>query len=453
MPVLKSLFIAFVCVFSTVTASAPGEPLPGSAWSPGRVGFVIALYHLDAPESDPVAAARQLVASAFPGVTVVDDIPESAEAPAAVRFDYIREDLATRFAPPDMNFLRYFGRGLTREQGEALQQAPSALVMLFVHPAGEADSALRRAQTLAAALAAQGRVVIWDEATREAFSPAAWKEQRIDSWQGDIPDVIRQTTIHAYQSDDSFRAISLGMEKFGLPDLVLEETASSLTRPLGHALNGLAQRLVEGARPDAAGAIVLDARGLKHDRVREVLLEEIQSDGAGKARIWLREARRDDGDPQNALAAMTFSATQDQEPRVAQRAFSTAFFGKPEDQVIMGDHGDDELIAASERARARLSSFRPLVQKGLPPGERFLVKAPFTHADGNEWMWVEVMQWVDDKMTGMLLSDPRFVDNLKTGQTVTVDQGEVFDFMHYRADGSVDGGETNEVLQRQASQR
>jgi hypothetical protein len=57
--------------------------------------------------------------------------------------------------------------------------------------------------------------------------------------------------IHSYQDEEFIRAVLLGMAKFGLPDLVVENSARSQGRNVGHLINLTAQVLAErsGGRP------------------------------------------------------------------------------------------------------------------------------------------------------------------------------------------------------------
>jgi uncharacterized protein YegJ (DUF2314 family) len=113
---------------------------------------------------------------------------------------------------------------------------------------------------------------------------------------------------------------------------------------------------------------------------------------------------------------------------------------------------NEELLEASRRARIRLNQLHPSFDKGLPPGSRLLVKAPFARDDeGNEWMWVEVMKWpAVGKMEGILQNDPFYVRKLKAGSKVQISAAEVFDYELYREDGTTEGNETGKLMKKQA---
>ncbi|ETZ99658.1 hypothetical protein I546_6637 [Mycobacterium kansasii 732] len=108
---------------------------------------------------------------------------------------------------------------------------------------------------------------------------------------------------------------------------------------------------------------------------------------------------------------------------------------------------DDALNAASQRARSKLPALRALFNNGLAPGGFLLLKAPFDAADGvREWMWVEVASWTDDAITGFLVNEPASSLDLHAGQTVEVAESTVFDYMHKRSDGVIDGNETERLI-------
>ena len=92
---------------------------------------------------------------------------------------------------------------------------------------------------------------------------------------------------------------------------------------------------------------------------------------------------------------------------------------------------------------------KQLVEAGLKPGERLLVKAPFARDDqGNEWMWIEVLEW--DKsggITGILQNDPFYIRRLRAGSRVKVRESEVFDYLLRKPDASFEGNETGKLIE------
>lgn len=110
---------------------------------------------------------------------------------------------------------------------------------------------------------------------------------------------------------------------------------------------------------------------------------------------------------------------------------------------------DDALHAASERAKRKLPAIRAVVQRGLEPGEVVQVKLPFaTSSGGTEWMWVEVVRWDGDAIEGVLNNEPFEVPELHAGQRVRGKTDDVFDYLYLRTDGSTEGNQTSEIIER-----
>ncbi len=180
------------------------------------MGFGIGLYYLKMPGSDPVKAAGTLAADKRFALTVVDKLDMTSRSQRLLSIAYSSK-VAEDYAPPSLQYLRYFGRGLSPEQAEALQKAPRVLALGFAHPAAQSTAGLRNAEEFVFELAQQENAIIWDVETREAFTPEAWQRSRLKTWDGGTPDVAEQIVIHAYDAGGSVRSISLGMARLGLP--------------------------------------------------------------------------------------------------------------------------------------------------------------------------------------------------------------------------------------------
>ncbi len=441
----RILFLAFAVACVGSAHAKPGQPLPAQAWKRESVGFGIGLYYLKMPGSDPVRAAGTLAADKRFALTVVDKLDMTARSQRLLSIAYSSK-VADEYAPPSLRQLRYFGRGLSPEQAEALQKAPRVLALGFAHPAGQSTAGLRNAEEFVFELAQQENAIIWDVETREAFTPEAWQQSRFKTWDGGTPDVAKQIVIHAYDAGGSVRSISLGMARFGLPDLVVNDSVWSLNRPLGHTINALAQQLVERGPPDEMGAIHLEIGGLRHAGVRKNLMDTILPGGKGAGRLRLLDTPAEQGDPDNALAALNFDAYPGRDYTERQTGFVVAVFGAQPDKVVSTKH-DAVLRAASARARAKLPGLQKAFRHGLMPGEQLLVKAPFSTRDGGrEWMWIEVTEWNGDQIKGMLRSDPRDVPGLGAGQMVDARQSEIFDYLRVFPDGRTEGNQTSKLL-------
>jgi uncharacterized protein YegJ (DUF2314 family) len=234
------------------------------------------------------------------------------------------------------------------------------------------------------------------------------------------------------------------MSKLGLPDLVVNGHGRHGGDAMVALINVVAQTLAERGRTDAAGRLDVDLRTLRARTIREPQLASLKKGAAGRAALSVVVGEPEEGDAQNRLMELTFAG----KPGSAverQEAILSEFFGA-EDDIARVEH-DEAVLAESARARARLLALEPSWSKGLAPGEQLLVKAPFrTATGGNEWMWIEVTRWEGTRIRGLLANDPFDVPGLRAGAVVEVDEQAVFDYLHHRPNGSVEGNTTAELL-------
>jgi hypothetical protein len=215
------------------------------------------VYYLSSPKVDPHEAVEDLLAQRdYQSFSTVSAPPDGKAGPEVFP-RHLKDLRAESYAPPGFDLVQRFGRGLGRTQAQALQESREALVMDFALPRERIWEGGRLACRLVSALARREEGIIWDEETREVFTPDAWDERRVRPWTDTIPDVSRHTVIHAYQDKEFVRAISLGMAKFALPDIVVEDFSWSSNRNMGHLINLTAQALAEGAEVQRGGRLKL----------------------------------------------------------------------------------------------------------------------------------------------------------------------------------------------------
>ncbi len=445
------LAFAVLATAACPTAAPPAQSTAkaaqsGSAKHPGRIAVTI--MFAPEPNGDPVASARSAVARLAPSLKLVPEWPErlSSLAEPAVHLKLLER---ADFDPPDLETLHYKGRGVTEAQGTALQGSKRALRLAFVAPHPHQHTTARAAAMVAQEVATKAGGVIYDEETRELFSVEQWGETRIGGFDGAVPDVVRHITIHAYQDGELYRAITLGMSKFGCPDLVVNQFPKSYWDSVGSLINLAAQTLVEAERLPGSGAFEVNIDRLKVEPLRRSLIDSLEPGALRRARLTYGAAPRQAGDPPNDLIELTFGGSEGESLSERQSALLSSLFGAS-DSVTPVRH-DEALLRVSEAARERLVKLKkPQFLQGLPLGERLLVKGPFATPDGGaEWMWVEVTRWEGPIIHGLLMNDPVEVQNLRAGAAVVVDEVRAFDYLHYKADGTAEGNETGELMKQQ----
>lgn len=404
-------------------------------------------------------AAIKTIKTEFPDLAVYSpqNVPKDQASPY-VELDDVDADV---FGSPDAQRIKLFGVGLSDEERKSLAKSKRVWVASFTSPKADAIAAVKRADRVLlrlAELAAGG--ILYDDTTRRYYSSAWWKRNRLTAWEGDVPDASAMVSIDFYKPGDGplYRSISLGMSKFDRPDVVVNDMSLSNSRSMGGLINLSMQTLVEIAQPasDAAkgknlSSIQLNLDGIQHAAFRESMKKTLLDGAQPKVDLLTRTARHEEGDPDGPLLELDFTPFPGTSSTERQDAALAAIFGS-KDEVTRVNH-DDELLAASEQAKTRLPKLREQFVKGLPLGARLIVKGPFkTTRGGNEWMWVEVTRWPEGTIEGLLLNDPHDVPTLKSGAAVTVKQADVFDYMLYNADETIEGGETTKILQKRVAQ-
>ncbi len=379
------------------------------------------------------------------GFTRVDALPDVVSK-AYVAFSLIN-DFKNSYPVPDNQYLSYFGRGIDKGQADSIQKSKLALIVDIAYPKQMSVKGMKPASTFLYKIATSYGGLIWDSETRELFEPNKWKEKRIDSWDGNIPNVESHTVIHAYKDHDGVRAISLGMAKFGLPDVVINNFSWSLNRPMGNLINLVAQSIVEGNVPTTQSTLKLDINMLKDSTYKRELISTLKDNAVPELQIAVGEGKWEEGDPYNSLMELLFENVQGKSLSEKHENFLSSIFGW-EDSISYVKH-NKLILDASERAKGKLNGLRKDFNSGLAPEEFIQVKAPFTTPDGeNEWMWVEVMTWEGKVIKGLLKNEPYNIPGLKGGSEVIVDQNEVFDYIRNYPNATFEGNETGALIMK-----
>lgn len=392
-----------------------------------RAAYAMALYFpkttAASPEQAIAACARK--APTLRLVAVDDDVEE------ILGYGVRRIPLAD-FAPPTVAELPYMGVGVSPAQGESLQASADPLVVTFVGPGPQAPALLDAATALMDCAARRLDALVWDEESRRVFSREAWQ----DRLGPPTPDRLsRHFVIHSYENDGAVRAVSLGLGKLGLPDLVVERTTRHSASRVVELMNEIASELFRRGSLTDAGQLRLTPRP--------------GAGGAAAVAIELVEGTRAPGDNENRLIEVWFGGADSGE-HARQVVVLNKILGEADDQIIRAANDDRELLAARDRARAALPGVRERYNRGEFELESVSVKALFEDEHGSEWMWVEVRSWRGDRIEGVLTSTPFDVRTVVAGDHVTVSMDGVFDYEVLGPDGVVEGGETSRILEGRA---
>lgn len=405
--------------------------------------YQFAVFLPQAPTQGTANQAQALADQYLQAFTHLPEVPEVIDRALFVQKYSV--NVAEDYPPPSVDYLGYFGRGLSAGQMQAVQSAQAVHVFNFITSGAAPLSYYQAAVQFVGAIAKQYGGYVWDEDTRELYTAQAWDARRVATWTNGAPLASAQITIHAYPEGEGARAVTLGMHKFGLPDLVIPQIARSDSSSGGSLINLVAQLLVEGRRP-VDRVLAVDINQVQHEGARRVQETGLKSNANKIAKVYLGDAEPAEGDNPNKQLKLEGRKYPGRTEFERLTGLLTKLYGS-EDEVFDADHSNARLQAASAAAKAQLPRLSMRLNQGMKANEVILVKAPFATDQGsNEWMWVEVNSWSGQDIGGILQSDPRYVSGLRAGAKVQVKQDDVFDYIHYLPDGRVEGNETGKII-------
>jgi uncharacterized protein YegJ (DUF2314 family) len=420
---------------ATLDAAAAPAPL-----GPVRVGPAHAVFFVyTAAGVDGKAAAERAIAA--------EKELRLAPAPAdggALPAVSVAEPAVSEVPIPGPEHLQHFSAGLTPAETAQAAAAGKVVVLAFEHSAETANAAIARAHRVTGAIARATRGLVWSDDARLLYGQDAWAE-RTRGAAATRPMIAELTHVHAYQPGDApvIRLVTLGMGTFGLPDLVIDDMPPGFHDEARALLAIVGQLLLEGAQPDAAGDLAVRLDALVDADGKP--LTPFGEGGTGTASVRLVTATPAQGDPDNRLWAITFPGDGALAER--QGAVLQGLLGR--NSRLHGVEKDDpELAAVTREVQAGLRALQKRFAK-RSDREQLQVKAGFATADDNtEYMWIDVQTWTGDTLRGVLLNEPRNVPDLAMGARVEVEEKAIVDARYVKADGTVEGGKSNDILER-----
>ncbi|MDO8342489.1 MAG: DUF2314 domain-containing protein [Cellvibrio sp.] len=439
----KIVLAAYILLLSQLGWAAENhKPINVDDNEQDRISYQFAIYLIPDCGKDPITTARKHAQTLIPNFVLATSVSNPKKPSLSID---IINNAQTEYSPPSEQAVHYFGRGISIEEGKKLQKSNSAILLNFSYPLDYALIGMQEALSFTKQLAQTCKGLIWDESTREIFSPGAWHEKRIASWEEDGPNITDHTVIHAYKNTEFIRAISLGMRKFNLPDIVVNDFTWSNNNQMGNLINIIGQSLIEGRKIDAHMMLKVNLHEMRNKALKDSIISSLKKNSSGQTIIPLKPAKHEEGDPDNYLLEIDFGNQIGNGLQERQETFISQFFGS-EDKITYIKH-DEEIKAASAAAKKKLPQLKKDFNKGLKPGEYIYLKAPFKTPDNsNEWMWIEVIGW-DKTIKGILQNDPFEIPTLRAGAEVYVTEDEIFDYIRNFPDGTTEGNETGKLIQ------
>lgn len=373
---------------------------------------------------------------------------------ASPRSFYVLAPALESFAPPTETRLARSGKGLDEAQIRSAAASKGVLLLVWRLETDPKFEGLQKAYELAADLVRLHHGFVWDETSNEMFSPDSWKKLRLDTWSEGFPEASHQYKIDYYQDGSPNRALTFGLVKLGVPDLVFGDLPAAEAKPAAVVMNACAQLLAEGRVPDAEGVFDIDFHAIRNVSAREAALHGAPAGARLRAHVKLVPVQAQKDDPENRMLELHFEGYPGATEPERLTAMVDAVYGSSPDNPTETWDDDAEFLAVKSRVQARLPTFAADFQKGLPAGERISVKASFDTDDGRvEKMWLDVIRWKQGTITGRLDNDPSAIRSLRRGATVDVKESSVFDCVRWKKDGSREGGESIDIFKARSKKK
>jgi len=373
-------------------------------------------------------------------------ITEYISAPAMRKLE-VRT--VSQLAPPPMQMLKAMGLGETEE--ERMRHATHVVMIGTYDALRYPRFGLIAAVAIARALAAHLGGVIFD--------PQCRKVLRIDTHNQELPKtawipVSTQIVIpHSVDSKGKGWMTTVGMEKYGLPNLELRQIPPNLGDAIAPIMSGIIQKLVMIAMAERRRPA-----GNSHDLIVGPDLEISTRD------ITLAFGKTDDADEKEGTTQIRIGYYPDKrgQERLLGVMPPDAFKDRPEEWMyrmlddLMGREDkvghvakDSEMMESAHlRSIAELPEVKRRFLAKLPVGSSLFIKHGFKTSKGdNEYMWIAVQTWTGDKISGILANDPIDVPGLRAGSPVQMSQSDAFDWMIAHHDGRMEGGYTTKAME------
>src|SRR6185436_4458331 len=159
--------------------------VPAAPLMTTNVRFGFAVYYLPVPLTNPSAVLRRLLKGQFTNIQHVAEIDPAADG--VFLWSQMITNAEQTHPAPSLESLRYFGRGLTREEAVKLQTSSTVYLLGFGYRSNHVWSGMKLAVQLTEAFAGQTGGIIWDDETREAFSVEEWHSRRASAWDDTVP--------------------------------------------------------------------------------------------------------------------------------------------------------------------------------------------------------------------------------------------------------------------------
>ena len=174
--------------------------------------------------------------------------------------------------------------------------------------------------------------------------------------------------MHAYRDGKLIRVVTLGMSKFGYPDLVVNQVASGTTSAIGNLLNLAAQTIVEQGALAKASTLEVSLDKIGHPGAKAEQNTNIHATAKRWAAIPVAFVEPEEGDADNRLIELLFVPQPGEAVQAAQSRTVDLVYGS-HDEVTLVAH-DDRGGASGQQAGARGARRAQAERRGRPEVRR-----------------------------------------------------------------------------------
>ena len=265
-------------------------------------------------------------------------------------------------------------------------------------------------------------------------------------------------SVYSFSASGAGYMTTSGMPRFGLPDLQVIDIPMIDMEALGATLIGLCQVLVTmvgGSNGDHETPEPIP--GVLETVVTDAYLRTARLPNAppvktgAEARVRLEYGPRP-GHPEQKYFTLRPPGGYTGEYGAWLHSLVNTFF-EPENTVrptVVAAPGVETMDQAHSRALAELPTIKRRYLSGAFVPGQFLIKHGFPVGGGRndeqEFMWLVVREWMENRIVGELVNKPQLCKNIKMGQVIELTEADIFDWIVIGPDGPEEGGYTNSAV-------
>ena len=332
---------------------------------------------------------------------------------------------------PSMQALRFFGRGFDQSNADRLLASDYSISLTGIGPFDKNHLLLKKITRCVDDIAKKHNAFVYDVSDSLTFTSVSFSKIRGQEITQDLLSTS-QFGVRAYRVKRGIRSVSMGLGKFGQPNLVIENFSEHHMGYIDKLFTVVLQHVIESHEKALPGIITIDVNKISNPIVRQKYSSFIKLNGKGKAKIQLRKTKSLKGDPANLLS-IHFENSPGEGLWNEQAKLLKSVFGK--DRDISNTSSSTNLQAAIASAKKRAKAILAKGYSLKKDGSRLLVAVALKRA--NEVVWVEVLKWEGSRGKGILQSNPIYTKSLKSGMKYNFNYASIMDFILYGPDGQV----------------